>query len=415
MNVKRIAACTAALIMAFSAVSVQARDSVTAAGSGITVHNPIIWADVPDNDVIRVGDTYYMVSTTMFFSPGAPIMKSNDLVSWEICNYVFDTYANGDVQNLKNGKNDYSHGPWATRRRYNEKRRQDQQIIMIFKKPNIKYTDMAIYIDQNAYLDNSEEVNNLIFQYIFHLVEMLAYKARYFKSYEQYQDFSLYAASDIYMRLKNPKQFEYNNEGEPRLRKIKSILNYIKKVIYAKKVDFEQQYYDQSFSHETLNVDCGVGYTFGDSLVDLVDELDKIDFNECLESIPKTIAKFFKSLQFEDKKLKLNLELSCLLTFLNQITPATADIERIKATHLTWKKKDELIEGLYQRLVLDDVILFDLKSSYQKYVFVLTNEIKHLIAQELSLLTNTQVSSESNLKSILRNDIIKTMINNGDD
>lgn len=286
---------------------------------------------------------------------------------------------------------------------------------MIFKKPNIKYTDMAIYIDQNAYLDNSEEVNNLIFQYIFHLVEMLAYKARYFKSYEQYQDFSLYAASDIYMRLKNPKQFEYNNEGEPRLRKIKSILNYIKKVIYAKKVDFEQQYYDQSFSHETLNVDCGVGYTFGDSLVDLVDELDKIDFNECLESIPKTIAKFFKSLQFEDKKLKLNLELSCLLTFLNQITPATADIERIKATHLTWKKKDELIEGLYQRLVLDDVILFDLKSSYQKYVFVLTNEIKHLIAQELSLLTNTQVSSESNLKSILRNDIIKTMINNGDD
>ena len=62
-----------------------------------------------------------MVSTTMFFSPGAPIMKSKDLVSWEICNYVFDTYANGDVQNLKNGKHDYSHGQWATSLRYNEK------------------------------------------------------------------------------------------------------------------------------------------------------------------------------------------------------------------------------------------------------------------------------------------------------
>lgn len=286
---------------------------------------------------------------------------------------------------------------------------------MIFKKPDMKYTDMAIYIDQNAYQDNSEDVDNLIFQYIFHLIEMLAYKSRYFTSYEQYQDFALYAASDVYMRLKNPKQFEYKDNGEPKLRKIKSILNYIKKVIYAKKVDFEQQYYDQSFSHEVLNVDYGIGYTFGDSLADLTDELDRVDFNECLDSIPKTISKFFKSLQFNDRKLKLNLELSCLLTFLNQITPATSDILRIKSTHLTWSKKDELIEGLYKRLSLDDVILFDLKASYQKYVFVLTNEIKHLIAQELSLLTHTQVSSESNLKSILRNDIIKTMINNGDD
>ena len=87
-----------------------------------TVSNPIIWADVPDDDIIRVGDTYYMVSTTMFFSPGAPIMKSKDLANWEICNYVFDTYANGDVQNLKNGKHDYSHGQWATSLRYNEKK-----------------------------------------------------------------------------------------------------------------------------------------------------------------------------------------------------------------------------------------------------------------------------------------------------
>lgn len=84
------------------------------------VNNPVIWSDVPDDDVIRVGDTYYMVSTTMFFSPGAPIMKSKDLASWEICNYVYDTLADGDVQNLKNGKHDYSHGQWAASLRYNK-------------------------------------------------------------------------------------------------------------------------------------------------------------------------------------------------------------------------------------------------------------------------------------------------------
>ena len=52
--------------------------------------NPVINADVPDPDVIRVGDDFYMVSTTMHLMPGAPIMKSKDLVNWEIVSYVFD-------------------------------------------------------------------------------------------------------------------------------------------------------------------------------------------------------------------------------------------------------------------------------------------------------------------------------------
>ena len=95
------------------------RTALTAAAETV-VHNPIIWADVPDDDIIRVGDTYYMVSTTMFFSPGAPIMKSDDLVSWELCNYVYDTMANGDVQNLTNGKHDYAHGQWAASLRYKD-------------------------------------------------------------------------------------------------------------------------------------------------------------------------------------------------------------------------------------------------------------------------------------------------------
>lgn len=90
------------------------------AAASTTVANPFIYSDVPDDDIIRVGDTYYMVSTTMFFAPGAPIMKSDDLFSWEICGYVFDKYADGDVQNLRNGKHDYAHGQWATSLRYHD-------------------------------------------------------------------------------------------------------------------------------------------------------------------------------------------------------------------------------------------------------------------------------------------------------
>ncbi len=82
------------------------------------ISNPVIWADVPDVSVIRVGDTYYMVSTTMYFTPGAPIMKSKDMVSWEIVNYVYDTLSNSDASNLINGKNAYGRGQWATSLNY---------------------------------------------------------------------------------------------------------------------------------------------------------------------------------------------------------------------------------------------------------------------------------------------------------
>lgn len=84
-----------------------------------TVNNPVIWSDVPDVDVIRVSDTYYMASTTMFFSPGVPIMKSKDLASWEICSYVYDILADAPKQNLTGGEHDYAHGSWAASLRYN--------------------------------------------------------------------------------------------------------------------------------------------------------------------------------------------------------------------------------------------------------------------------------------------------------
>jgi beta-xylosidase len=80
--------------------------------------NPIIYADVPDMSMIRVGDTYYMSSTTMHMSPGVPIMKSKDLVNWQLVNYAYDTLANVDELNLNNGKSSYGRGSWASSIRY---------------------------------------------------------------------------------------------------------------------------------------------------------------------------------------------------------------------------------------------------------------------------------------------------------
>jgi beta-xylosidase len=80
--------------------------------------NPIIHADVPDMSMIRVGDTYYMSSTTMHMAPGVPIMKSKDLVNWELVSYAYDTLDDTDELNLVNGKSCYGRGSWASCIRY---------------------------------------------------------------------------------------------------------------------------------------------------------------------------------------------------------------------------------------------------------------------------------------------------------
>lgn len=80
--------------------------------------NPVIFADVPDMSMIRVGDTYYMSSTTMHMSPGIPIMKSKDLVNWTLVNYAYDSLGDQDELNLENQKNAYGHGSWASSLRF---------------------------------------------------------------------------------------------------------------------------------------------------------------------------------------------------------------------------------------------------------------------------------------------------------
>ena len=99
----------------------------TDTGDG-TYSVPLLRSDVPDISVERVPaaendegrDLYYMISTTMHLSPGAPIMKSYDLVNWEIVNYVFDRASIGDSFSLRNGQNSYGQGQWASSLRYHE-------------------------------------------------------------------------------------------------------------------------------------------------------------------------------------------------------------------------------------------------------------------------------------------------------
>lgn len=80
--------------------------------------NPITRLDYPDPDVIRVGNVYYMVSTTMHFMPGGEILRSYDLVNWEHAAFVYDRLDSTPAQRLEDAQNIYGKGMWAASLRF---------------------------------------------------------------------------------------------------------------------------------------------------------------------------------------------------------------------------------------------------------------------------------------------------------
>ncbi|MBQ3157524.1 MAG: family 43 glycosylhydrolase [Clostridia bacterium] len=84
----------------------------------MTGMNPVIHADFPDPDVVRVGDAYYMISTTMHMFPGAQILRSFDLMHWEHCGYVYDALGETARQRMAGDPDEgpvhiYGKGMWA--------------------------------------------------------------------------------------------------------------------------------------------------------------------------------------------------------------------------------------------------------------------------------------------------------------
>ncbi|KAJ7575753.1 glycosyl hydrolase [Mycena floridula] len=77
--------------------------------------NPVIYQDLADVDVRRYNNTYYLSTSTMHFSPGAPILTSFDLVNWEYIGHSVPQLAQfGAGYTLPPGQNQYILGVWAS-------------------------------------------------------------------------------------------------------------------------------------------------------------------------------------------------------------------------------------------------------------------------------------------------------------
>ena len=50
--------------------------------SGGRYQNPVLMTDLSDPDVIRVGEDYYLVSSSFTYLPGVPLLHSRDMLHW---------------------------------------------------------------------------------------------------------------------------------------------------------------------------------------------------------------------------------------------------------------------------------------------------------------------------------------------
>ncbi|MBI0379681.1 glycoside hydrolase 43 family protein, partial [Streptomyces albiflaviniger] len=91
------------------------RDSaaVTPTAAAAQFTNPVIWQDFADIDIIRVGNAYYYSASTMHYSPGAPILRSYDLVNWEFAGHSVPVLDFGSKYDLS-GSRAYVKGVWAS-------------------------------------------------------------------------------------------------------------------------------------------------------------------------------------------------------------------------------------------------------------------------------------------------------------
>ncbi|MCV9388834.1 glycoside hydrolase family 43 protein [Reichenbachiella ulvae] len=78
--------------------------------------NPILHSDYSDPDICKVGDDFYMTSSSFNCVPGLPILHSKDLVNWKLINYAIDRQPPFDHFSVPQ----HGNGVWAPSIRYHK-------------------------------------------------------------------------------------------------------------------------------------------------------------------------------------------------------------------------------------------------------------------------------------------------------
>ena len=200
----------------------------------------------------------------------------------------------------------------------------------------------------------------------------------------------------------NPKLNKLDENGEPILKPIKSVLNYMKSIIYGRKCVFEKENYSQKITtfDNNLNYANTINLKLKDSL--LYNQESNVDMY--LETVSSTVKKvvYTNNHYLNDKLLMKNIYISCLLSVVNSFTFTQTDLKNMQNTYTLPDTKYKYIAKLYKLNRDNCTLLYHLDNSFYNYITVLVRKIFNELQKDLVYLSKEDVTiSDSVLSDIV--------------
>ncbi len=264
------------------------------------------------------------------------------------------------------------------------------------KDNKLKYTDLCIYIDNNIGKPDCDEEK--CFEYMYHLFYILAVKGRMFQTSSDYDSYALYGATQLFLR--------YRKEKEPgnKLKHIKSCLNYIKRILYPLKVNYQKSSFFQVFQEDALggNAPTSIADARVADARKTNNGLLQSEYKYYLTQLPSTIKHILKDSPYTNNPVMMhNLYISCLLTLLKTITMSNKNKARLENKENKYLPTTDLMDKIYTEESKDDVVTYHLEKSMKNYVNLLVNKCKKEIAHDLRYIVGSYDLSDNIIKEIL--------------
>ena len=254
---------------------------------------------------------------------------------------------------------------------------------------------MCIYIDTHIYDENPDF--NIIFNYMYCIAYMLASKAKYFIEQKDYEEFASLLAYSTFKRYRDPKKA-----------KLKSVLNYMKSIMYFRKCYFErlkhQEIIDVEYNKDwdpiEYTTNCKISYEKSNHertqnlILDLFNKLPKI--------IKYNIPLEYKT----DKSIYSNLYISCLLSLVSSFTLPSRFEKLLNDKCYDEPSFNEI--KFYKNHLSEDIILWHLPISMTGVIKLVINKVNNYLISEIK-----DISSETRVSDLEFNNIFNSAFNTG--
>lgn len=284
------------------------------------------------------------------------------------------------------------------------------------KKGKELHARMAIYIDYYKYKPKEERNDALIYEYLYHISYMLACQHKMFERAADYDNFAAYCAGVVYGRITNEKQF-IAEEGEEPMKKIGSVLNYIKASLLGMKVNYQKQEFQLVFDPElgfnNIKFESDLKSSINDSynreylIEDTIEEFKRL---------PAVVKQVVKSTPYsDDRVMSRRLYMSCMLSFLNSITLDNKLKNKLAKKELKGQSADEAKVDYLSDLSENCVILWRLDKKMYDYVDILVKRVKEKIVSGISDVKNYYEMPDEVLTQIMNSPLSDFSTHNEED